>query len=386
MVGESTGSYVLVLPWDPRHQGGVTAVVQQLEKNIAAQGWLTPVVAVDTWEALVPRRCDAIWYLRLSTTGPPALVAILKSLLLSPVVLWSQYRWLKAIDAKVVNFHFPALSPLGVLVLKVLSLYRGRLILSFHGTDVRPPADRLERWFRPALLERADAVVACSASLADRLSDTFALPRNRVAVVYNGVDSSVFRPDAPLPDDLPEPIPASFLLNVGSFKPGKEQKTLLRAFARIADRYPELHLVLAGADGPDRELVLAEVESLGLGERVQVFVGLNQAQVAWLLSKCCICVQPSLSESLPLAVLEAAASGALVVASRIRGHDEIIDEGVNGLMFPVHDAEACAAAIEGMLTDPVRAREMAQMLRAKVVTRFTWSACADAYRTLAIGE
>jgi glycosyltransferase involved in cell wall biosynthesis len=55
-------------------------------------------------------------------------------------------------------------------------------------------------------------------------------------------------------------------------------------------------------------------------------------------------------------------------------------------MFPVRDAEACAAAIEAMLTDPVKARAMAEMLRAKVVTRFSWSACADAYRSLAIGE
>ncbi len=55
-------------------------------------------------------------------------------------------------------------------------------------------------------------------------------------------------------------------------------------------------------------------------------------------------------------------------------------------MFPVRDAEACAAAIEAMLSNPVKAREMAELLRAKVVARFTWSACADAYRSLAIGE
>jgi glycogen(starch) synthase len=202
-----------------------------------------------------------------------------------------------------------------------------------------------------------------------------------VAVVYNGVDSSVFRPDARPPADMPE-IPASFLLNVGSFIPRKDQKTLLRAFAQIADRHPSLDLLLAGADGPDREIVLNEVQNLGLGHRVTVLVGLNQEQVAWLLAKCCMCIQPALAESFPLAVLEAAASGAFVIASRIPGHDEIIDEGVNGLMFPVRDAEACAAAIEAMLADPVKARAMADTLRAKVVTRFSWSACADGYRSL----
>src|SRR5262249_1529535 len=63
---ESTGSYVLVLPWAPSHQGGVTAVVSQLERNIAEQGWLAPVVVVDAWEARVPRRSGQLWSLRLT--------------------------------------------------------------------------------------------------------------------------------------------------------------------------------------------------------------------------------------------------------------------------------------------------------------------------------
>ena len=68
---ESTGTYVLVLNWDPSRQGGVTGVVRQLERSIAAQGWLTPVVAVDTWEALAPRRSGTVWHLRLATPGVP---------------------------------------------------------------------------------------------------------------------------------------------------------------------------------------------------------------------------------------------------------------------------------------------------------------------------
>jgi glycosyltransferase involved in cell wall biosynthesis len=381
---ESAGTYVLVLPWDLAEQGGVTRVVQELDRSIAEQGWMTPIVAVDAWDAPVPRKSGSVWHLRLAITGCPDLFGILKALLRLPVALWRLHKWLSAIDARVVNFHFPALSPLGVLALKALRLYRGRLILSFHGSDVRPPGDRLEHRLTPLLHERSDALVACSESLADRLSDTFAVPRDRVHVIHNGVDPTVFFPDAPLPEGLPEPVPAAFVLSVGSFKPGKDQGTLLRAFRRLAERHPTLHLLLAGPEGPVRVSLVREAETLGLGRRVRALAGLNPAQVAFLLSRCRVCVQPSLSESFPLAILEAGAAGATMVASRIAGHAEILEEGKDGLMFPVRDVEACAAAIETVLADRERARAMAEALRSKVLSRFTWSTCAEAYRSLAV--
>jgi glycosyltransferase involved in cell wall biosynthesis len=381
IVAPPRGSYVLVLPWSPGEQGGVTRVVEELRSSFAAQGWLAPIVAVDTWDALVARRSGPVWHLRFALTGVASAAGLAKSIVRIPLVLWRLRRWLRAVDARVVNFHFPALSPLGVLALKRLGLFRGHLILSFHGSDVRPPDDFLERRLRPIVHEGADALVACSASLADRLSSMFRIPRERVRVIHNGVDGSVYRPDAPNVPGLPR-LPTAFLLSVGSFNPGKDHATLLRAFQCVVRTYPELELVLAGPDGPGRVRVLDDLTSLGLRHRATVLTGLAPTQVAHLLATCRLCVQPSLSESFPLAILEAGAAGAIVVASRIPGHQEILVEGVSGFMFTPRDSAGCAAAILAALADEKRVRTMANALREHVLTHYTWSRSVDSYRDL----
>jgi glycosyltransferase involved in cell wall biosynthesis len=200
-------------------------------------------------------------------------------------------------------------------------------------------------------------------------------------VIHNGVDGSIYRPDAPAVPGLPR-LPRSFLLSVGSFNPGKDHATLLRAFQCVVSAYPELELVLAGPDGPGRVRVLEDVHALGLQNRTTVLAGLNPSQVAHLLARCSLCVQPSLSESFPLAILEAGAAGAAVVASRIAGHQEVILEGVSGIMFSPQDPVDCARAIQAALRDRQLARELADALHQEVLGAFAWSRAAEAYRRL----
>jgi glycosyltransferase involved in cell wall biosynthesis len=173
---------------------------------------------------------------------------------------------------------------------------------------------------------------------------------------------------------------------VGSFNRGKDHATLVRAFASVAKTHPDLELVLAGPDGPFRGKVLEDLEALGVRHRTTVLVGLNPGQVAHLLSKCRLCVQPSLSESFPLAVLEAGAAGAVVVASRIPGHQEIAVDGVSAFMFAPGDSGDCADAIQAALSDPHRAQLVAHALREQVLNRFTWSRSASEYHRLTSGQ
>ena len=107
----SDGSYALVLPWSPTQQGGVTRVVEELEKGIAARGGLTPLIAVDTWDALVPREIGSAWHLRWSLIGKHSPLGVLKALAMLPKVLWRLDRWLRRFDVRVVNFHLPGCRP-----------------------------------------------------------------------------------------------------------------------------------------------------------------------------------------------------------------------------------------------------------------------------------
>jgi glycosyltransferase involved in cell wall biosynthesis len=192
--------------------------------------------------------------------------------------------------------------------------------------------------------------------------------------VFDGVG----RPGTTLPGQLP----STFIVNVGSFIPRKNHALLLHAFALLKDRYPSLHLCIAGADGDERHAVEDAIRTYGLSERVHLFVELNQYQVALLLAKGTLCVQTSLGESFPLAVLEAGASGVPIVVSDIPGHQELVTDGRTGRVFPLGDPSACAEAIASMLDDPNAAARMATEQKVRVRKELTWVSSMQQYERM----
>jgi L-malate glycosyltransferase len=373
---------MFVVPWDLNIVGGVNGVVRNLAKAMTERGNLAPSIAINSWEDSTPRQLDGTHRFRFSVFGAMSALGLSKALALAPARLWHTFRLLRETNAQAVNFHFPGIAPFGVAVLKRLGLFRGKLVLSYHGTDVAPAGGRTERLIRAFVLRSADHLVACSNGLAARMSSEFAIPLSRVDVILNGVDASVFdgvgRPDTA----LPRPLPSTFILNVGSFIPRKNHGLLLRAFALLKDRYPALHLCIAGADGDDRRSVQDAAGRHGLSERVHLFVDLDQFQVAMLLSKATVCVQTSLAESFPLALLEASASGTPIVASDIPGHQELVFNGRTGRMFPLGDPSACAEAIAAVLDDPDGAARMALQQRERVRRELTWVSSMQQYERL----
>lgn len=382
MNSNPTGKYLLVLPWEPHHHGGVTGVVQNLLKVIKSDT-LKTLLAVNTWEVRYPQcNDDGIWRLRMSALVTRDSWKIFKSLLVAPLVLLRLRLFIKKMNIRAVNFHYPGTAPIGIAVLKALGLYDGALILSFHGTDVHEPSGWLDGCLTRFILNTSDALVACSESLAQRMVKAFGIPSSRVTVIYNGVDPARFRPDCPAPPSFAGPTPESFIISNGAYIPRKDHLTVVRAFAAVADTYPKLELVIVGADGPDRETVTKLTGELSLASRVHALASMEQAGVAYLLSRATICVQAALAESFPLAVLEAAAANTPIIVSRIPGHTELVIDGITGNSFAVGDVTGCAAAIDEALSRPEKTSAMAAALRSKVVSEYTWEACAEAYLRL----
>ena len=376
-------SYLFILPWALDLVGGVNGVVKNLAKAMKEKGFLEPLIAINSWEDSTPRQSADDVRFRFSIFGAMSALGMLKAIVLAPLHLWRTFRLLQKYNAKAVNFHFPGIAPIGVAVLKRLGVFRGKLLLSYHGTDVAPPSGRIESLIRAFVLRSADHLVACSNSLAERMSSQFAIPVSRIDVIPNGVDASVFdgigRPDTSLPHQLP----STYMVNVGSFIPRKNHTLLLHAFALLKNRYPALHLCIAGADGDERRVVQDAVRAHGLSERVHLFVDLDQFQVALLLSKATLCIQTSLAESFPLALLEACASGLPLVVSDIPGHQELVCNGRTGTSFPLGDPSACADAIAAMLDDPNAAARMAAEQKARVRKELTWASSMQQYERLA---
>src|SRR3954467_447282 len=181
MTGEPlAGTFMVVLPWEPVARGGVNQVVLNLCEEIRQTGPFSPLILVTDWRSLHLQEQEmqgfrTVW-LRLRAPGIGS--AFLRSFFIYMLTFPSAlYRWRRLItryDVRVVNGHFPSLQMLNVALLRLLGLYRGSLLLSFHGTDaVMVLAARgMERVLWRWLFRRTDATIVCSDAIGDRLKNS----------------------------------------------------------------------------------------------------------------------------------------------------------------------------------------------------------------------
>jgi glycosyltransferase involved in cell wall biosynthesis len=133
-------------------------------------------------------------------------------------------------------------------------------------------------------------------------------------------------------------------------------------------------------DGPLRASLEAHARRLGLRERV-VFAGVRE-DVAGVLALLDVVVLPSHTEGLSNVLLESMAMARPVVATAVGGNPDVLRDGVSGRLVPARDAEALAAAVVGLLEDPVRARAMGCEARRVVEREFSRQRMVEAYEAL----
>jgi glycosyltransferase involved in cell wall biosynthesis len=226
------------------------------------------------------------------------------------------------------------------------------------------------------LLERLayamdDAVIVVSEGLASFLETTEHLPRRKMTVIGHGVGAPADAlPRAEERRALRLRLFDPLLGAVGRLSPEKGHVHLVRALPAILAAFPQAGLVLAG-DGPERRGLEAEARRLGLDDRIE-FLG-HRRDVHRILASLDLFVQPSLYEGFGLSLLEAMAAGLPVVASRIGGIPEIVDDGESGVLVPAGDPEGLAAAAVALLRDPQRARRLSETAAARARERHSIS-------------
>ncbi len=249
----------------------------------------------------------------------------------------------------------------------------------------------LSSWAERTAVEAADAVIAVSGAMREDILACYpTLAPDRVHVVHNGIDTALYRPDhgtdaltrIGLDPDRP------FVLFVGRITRQKGVPHLLRA---VRDIDPAAQVVLC-AGAPDTPEIDQEFRDL--------FAGLSRARdgVRWipkmlprpeviqLLTHAAVFVCPSVYEPLGIVNLEAMACGTPVVASRVGGIPEVVEDGVSGTLVDVDDdfEAGLARALDAVLGDPASARRMGEAGRARAVGEFGWDAVAR--RTVGLYE
>jgi glycosyltransferase involved in cell wall biosynthesis len=217
------------------------------------------------------------------------------------------------------------------------------------------------------IVRSSSAVIAVSEAVS-RHAQRLGAPRDRIHLVPNGVDHDRFYPRSRTGAELERPL----VLCVGRLISNKGPQVLIEALARPPRS--DVDVVFVG-DGPMREELERKVEKLGLRDRVR-FEGQSHDVADWL-RQADVLVRPSFTEGLPLTVLEAMASRVCVVASDIAGNADLLRHGKSGLLFPVGDAGALAAALHRAISDSQERGRLAE--RGWEASRaYSWDACAEA--------
>jgi glycosyltransferase involved in cell wall biosynthesis len=286
---------------------------------------------------------------------------------------------LRAERYDVVHVHWVV--PNAVLVADVARAHGLPLVVSLHGSDVflaerLPPARGLAR----RAFESAGSVTACSADLLRRAL-RLGSPAARSRVVPYGVDVEAFSPRA-------TPAEAAGRLRA---TPGT---ALVVAVGRLVEKKGFRDLLSAAAATPDIEVAIAgegdlrgalEAQARAAGTRVRFLGKLDRKDVAGVLAAADVVAVPSVVDDagnvdgLPNVLLEALAAGRAVVATRVAGIPDVVQDGVNGVLVPERDPAALAAALTRLAREPETRARLGAAARHWAVERLGWDAAARAF-------
>ena len=241
---------------------------------------------------------------------------------------------------------------------------RGRTQVPFvstcHGFYSKSPLSRVMGWGK--------IVIVASHIVGKRMRDDFGVRHQKIRLIPRGVDLEEFKLRVPEAGEKPKEIIIGL---VGRLTPIKGHPVFLKAMARVVRVMPHIQIQIIG-DAPKvqyKEELHTLTRNLGLSHAVK-FMG-TRYDIPELLSKLSILVAPSVGEeAFGRVVIEAGACGVPVIATRMGGLVDILENEKDGLLVPPEDPRALAEAILRLLKDPAAAQRMAASLRKKVEEQF----------------
>jgi len=286
------------------------------------------------------------------------------------------------------SFEFLALS---------LRLNHGaKVFWTFHNSlfDLREDHLTRHKWllkpkrFSHHLLYRfgarwVDGLVAVSGDVKSSILKTMkGIPADKISVILNSVDVTRYgkniNRDA-LRSELGFGETEHLMTMVATFKRQKGHKFLVEAAATIIQDFPRLHILFVG-DGELLEEVRIQVLELNLNENVH-FLGMRN-DIPEILIASDSFILPSLWEGLPMALIEAMASGLPVIATDVSGTRQVVESGKTGIMVEPGNVPGLAHSIKELLNEPEQAQIMGKEAREKMETMFSAKKQAEEYLTL----
>ena len=218
----------------------------------------------------------------------------------------------------------------------------------------------------------ASHLIPVSASCRDFLMRHESIPAERITLIPNAIDLGKFTPRSITKAEARQKLGVSpdgpVLAGVGRLNPQKNFALFLEVAARLAQRFPDLHFLLAG-DGPEEKMLRAKASALGIADRVLFSGYVADSRLVYLAAD--VLLMPSRFEGLPMTLLESMAMGLPVVASRLDGIAEVIDDPDDGLLAPPDNANLFVDHVSALISNRELAMGIAIKARAKIECRFS---------------
>jgi len=257
------------------------------------------------------------------------------------------------------------------------------LVHTVHGHYLSYPpglVPRLKKWLRHTLERllayRYDRIVTVSDAIQLYVRRDIGLPVSRMLTIRNGVPCAVSK-------RRDSSRAAVTFMAVGRLAEVKNHAMMLRAFAITARAHPSTRLRLVG-DGPERENLEAQARELGVSRQVE-FLGFRN-DISQLLDEVDVLLMSSHYEGVSIAILEAMCAGLPVIATRVGGVPETVQDGATGLLVADNDAEAMAQAMQELIASEPERRRLGESGQALLQNQFSIDIVAERYYQLYLGR
>lgn len=257
-------------------------------------------------------------------------------------------------------------------VLAAFCFTRGKAYMIVHDCPFVPKS-RKEQFLLVLLGYFTKTTMAVSKASGRILIDSFHFPKNKVKVLYHGVDTDKFRPSPELRNDLRRPFGISsqdhVVISTAMLWPGKKVDRLLNAFISLAEHRPDIHLLIAGK-GNEYDVLLNIKESSREDIKKRIYLLGYREDIPDLLKLSDIYVLPSDSEGLGLACLEAMSCGLISIATVCGGTEEIIINGYNGFLVEKSDNGVLNGLTKALNLSTAEWKEMSENAKKSVEEQF----------------
>lgn len=311
--------------------------------------------------------------------APERVVALDKRSGFTPAVVWRLMRQIARVRPALIHSH-----NLGPLIYSSLATFAGRGVPLVQGEHSQLTADersarRLRQ--RRILYRTCRSIHTVSDGMRTELLD-LGFPQAKIQTVRNGVNTQRFAPGSRTEARNLWGIPEESLVvgMVGRFGPFKGHDVLLDAFDLLVDRFPSLHLLIAGGGGSEEQRIRERIQTTRQQPRIHLTGFQTEPQDCYRAFD--LLVVPSINEGMSNAALEAMACGIPVLGNPGCGHEEILTQGEDGWIANLRTPEKLASELATRLAQPESLLQCGRRARQKAETHFSLHSMADAYEHL----